>query len=116
MSLESTTKAVQQLTSLLGAINPLVAAGVSVFEAVRAIAKRRGSSDAEAEALARQFIRDVDRMDLIADRLIDKGEARLKELDARPFDRDRDPGDEARGNAGSGFHDVGGYVHGREDG
>jgi len=92
MSVTDATKAVQSLTSLLGAINPLVAAGVTVFEAVRAIASRRGASDAEADALAREFIRDISRMEMIADRLITKGEARLRELEraAAPFNGPRE--------------------------
>ena len=92
MSLTDTTKALQNLTSLIGAINPLVAVGVSVFEAVRTIARQRGASDAEAEALARQFIRDLERMDMIADRVISKGEQRLKDLEreAGPFNGPRE--------------------------
>lgn len=64
------TAALSRLADFISMIAPVVASGeVGVFEAVQRMATQRGANAAEREALAREFIRDLARIDLVVTRL-----------------------------------------------
>lgn len=86
------TATVQNLTALLGAINPLVAAGMTITQALIGIFRQRGQSAEEAATRAAEFEKALAQLDAVSQRVIDKGEERLRELnrEAGPFNGPRD--------------------------
>lgn len=86
------TKTVSELTSLLGAVNPLVAAGMTIAQALAGIFRQRGQSAEEARIRAAETEAAIASLDRASQRVIDKVETRLAELDrdAGPFNPPRE--------------------------
>jgi hypothetical protein len=79
--LQNATATLQQLTTLLAAVNPLVATGLTLVKALFTAFKDAGASDAEAAERAAQFERALVQMEQIANRGIARGEAWLKQTE-----------------------------------
>jgi len=72
---------ITHITALLGAVSPLLAAGMTLTQALIGIFRQRGDNAEQAVARAAEFERVLAQLDAVSQRIIDTGEARLKELE-----------------------------------